>query len=78
MPATSRLKLNAVQKRENARRAKRAATALAAYADGDDRGAPVVDLLADIRHYCAKHDLDFEREDALANGHFAAEIRGED
>lgn len=36
----------------------------------------VIDLLADLRHFCAARHIDFEACDATAQSHFDAEISG--
>ena len=36
-----------------------------------------VDLLADIRHFCDKHQLEFHKLNKLAYGHYTAEVVGE-
>ena len=40
--------------------------------------ADVTDLLADLRHFCQAHGLDFDELDGLAERHFEAEMAGED
>jgi len=41
----------------------------------DEPGEPgVIDLLADLRHYCDAHKLDFANLDRIAYGHYTAEV----
>lgn len=59
--------------------AARAALARAAWVRGE---APcygdeaLIDLLADLRHFCTKTRIDFDACDRLASMHFAEEIGG--
>jgi len=57
----------------NKERVKRAESALMA-AYGEEMA--VRDLLADLRHYCDAHKLDYGAEDKSAYGHYLAEIGG--
>ena len=36
----------------------------------------VIDLLADLRHFCAARRIDFAACDRIASGHFETEISG--
>lgn len=59
----------------NADRAARAARALSDIVDanGCDDADAVIDLLADIRHYCHQHGIDYTTADTMAQTHFIAE-----
>lgn len=59
----------------SAERAERAALVMLTYGNfGDTTEDEVVDLLADIRHYCLDRGLAFERLDRIAQEHFASEL----
>jgi hypothetical protein len=65
----------------NAQRIATARSALSAamWARGDNPAIPdeaVVDLLADLRHFCAARRIDFAACNAAAEAHFEAEISG--
>lgn len=36
----------------------------------------VIDLLADLRHFCAARRIDYSECDRIASGHYATEIAG--
>jgi len=36
----------------------------------------VIDLLADLRHFCAARRIDYAECDRIASGHYATEIAG--
>ena len=59
-------------------RAERAAAIIAAYAEQHDKGEPVadtlVDLIADIAHFCDREKLDFEEISERAAWHRGAEV----
>lgn len=38
-----------------------------------DREAVLVDLLTDLRHFCANHNLDFDAANETASRHYQAE-----
>jgi hypothetical protein len=62
-------------RKENARRVRRAETALTDYlADDGDPRISVRDLLADLRHYCDAHGINFGEEDRMAHYNYLAEI----
>jgi len=65
----------------NAARAKRIKLLYPAYADHhDDRGVLlghhgfVADVLADLRHYCDAHGLDFADRDRVGRTHYVVEL----
>jgi hypothetical protein len=65
----------------NAQRIATARSALSAamWARGDNPAIPdeaVVDLLADLRHFCAARHIDFAACNAAAEAHFETEISG--
>jgi hypothetical protein len=68
----------------NAERAERARKALEAYNDEYDLTTNIVDLLADLQHYCPiaqARGIEHRTFDAileLARTHYAAEINGEE
>lgn len=72
-----------VPKRMNAKRALRALAALRMFAymsgqmkSGDwkyDRDSVIVDLLADLRHYCDENGKDFAQLDGRAYRHYLTE-----
>ena len=64
-------------KESNQVRAWRAADALNRYGDADERGARVVDLLTDLRHYCVAELIDFEGCDDVSAVHFVEETQNE-
>lgn len=43
----------------------------------DDPKTPVVDILADLRHFCDRHCLDLGDLDNMAHSHYLAEIEEE-
>lgn len=45
--------------------------------DSDMRAQSVRDVLADLRHYCRAHGIDFAREDKAAQGNFSSEVASE-
>ncbi len=47
-------------------------------ATGTDLEDAVSDLLADIRHWCDRHDIDFDVELGRAVAHYEAETLGDD
>jgi hypothetical protein len=67
--------------RPNARRITTARLALtsASWARGDDLAVcdeAVIDLLADLRHFCVARHIDFAACNLIAETHFEAEING--
>jgi hypothetical protein len=55
----------------------RVALASASWARGDNPAVcdeAVIDLLADLRHFCAARRIDFDSCNRMAQGHFEAEI----
>lgn len=59
---------------ENIKRSKRAKAALRRYIGvHEDTETGVVDLLADLRHFCDSVGLDFDNCDRIAIGHYAEE-----
>jgi hypothetical protein len=65
----------------NAQRIATARSALSAamWARGDNPAIPdeaVIDLLADLRHFCAARRIDFAACNAAAETHFETEISG--
>ena len=62
----------------NATRAHRCAKAIALYGNRDPNPATqLIDLLADIRHWCDRHGEDFARLDRLAYDHYLTELHDE-
>jgi hypothetical protein len=57
-------------KRFQSERASRVQSAMTGVADY----GCIADLLADIRHFCDVHGLDYEQEDQTAYGHYLAEL----
>jgi hypothetical protein len=54
-----------------------AQTALAEYlASDEDQRTAVVDLLADLEHYCNAHDIDWAQALVMASIHASAEKEG--
>jgi hypothetical protein len=43
--------------------------------DADEQDAAVIDLLANLRHYCDHHQFDFAKLDRLAYQHYIAEVQ---
>ena len=43
------------------------------YASGRGADEFVVDMLADLRHFCESHDLSFHKLEGLAHDHYLAE-----
>lgn len=64
-------------KEANKVRAWRAADALNRYGDADERGARVVDLLTDLRHYCVAELIDFGDCYDVSFMHFMEEAQNE-
>lgn len=64
----------------NDSRAEWAALAIAAFVlkTGSDEEDVVSDLLADLMHWCDRHDISFEDELARARFHYEAETAGAD
>jgi hypothetical protein len=62
----------------NTARVKRAERALVgAYSlEEGERGANIVDILTDLRHYCTAHGIDFANADRIAGDHYFEERRG--
>jgi len=62
----------------NQRRAERAADVVAFYGigEGNEDREDLVDLLTDLRHWCAKTGINFEDANRIAAGHFFAEQGG--
>lgn len=58
--------------RTNDERADTAGKALAEYAFKPEE-ADVTDLLADLQHYCAKHEINFDNCLKTARGHYDEE-----
>jgi hypothetical protein len=62
----------------NATRAQRCAKAIALYGDRDlDPASQLIDLLADMRHWCDRHGEDFASLDRLAYNHYLTELHDE-
>ena len=62
----------------NHRRAERAGDIVAACGHrGDDPKSTVIDILTDLRHWCAVEAIDFDDLNRIAAGHFFAEQNGE-
>ena len=72
--------MTALSKLPDARRVATARSALSAamWARGDNPASDeaVIDLLADLRHFCAARHIDFAKCNATAESHFTAEING--
>jgi hypothetical protein len=49
---------------------------LATDASRREKDAAVIDLLANLRHYCDRHHFDFAKLDRLAYQHYVAELNG--
>ena len=63
----------------NEERAVRAVTALKQYMDADfDEPTNIIDLLADLMHYAAQQDIDFDQCLETAEIHFNTETEEED
>lgn len=58
------------------RRIKQAQIALDAFSDctGEDSDNALRDLLADLMHWCGKHEVDFWHEADVARMHYEAEL----
>jgi hypothetical protein len=73
-----------VRSEANILRVKLAHGALSQFADAARQNLPlerddvVVDMLCDMRHYCAHHDMDWRTLVARAAAHFAIERKGEE
>ena len=48
---------------------------LAEYEDGEGLDTNIVDILADVQHYCKQQDIDFSSCLSTAVGHFEAETQ---
>lgn len=44
---------------------------------GTEQEDAICDLVADLRHWCDRHGMDFERELARGNAHYDAETTSE-
>ena len=64
----------------NGKRAEWAALALAAFIErtNTDEQDAVCDLLADLMHYCDRHEISFDDQLARARYHYDAETSGEE
>lgn len=70
--------LTRIEKRNKAR-AQRAFDLLAPYLSrGDARKTCIIDLLTDLRHYCAQNGVDFGNALQLSDDHYRAEVAGID
>jgi len=58
---------------DNARRIKRAQSALKKYSSLPEDGTGVIDLLADLRHFCEAAGIDYDNCDRIARAHFTEE-----
>ena len=58
------------QDHDNARRARSAKRGLP---KGDSLDTRIIDALANLRHLCDRHDLDFANLDRIACGHYSTE-----
>jgi len=62
----------------NKKRAARAKKALSAYfgcpLPACEREFAVIDILTDLRHFCASSGLDFDNLDRIASGHYSEEL----
>jgi hypothetical protein len=68
-----------IEMTKNKKRAHKASIALSPYADpyiGIE--IAVVDLLADLRHYCSQHSIDFDSCLRMSAYHFDAEVGSEE
>lgn len=67
---------------DNRWRAEAAGAAVRAYGvggyDSEEPATVVADLLADLRHLCDALGVDYDQLDARGQGHYLAEITGED
>ena len=61
----------------NADRAERLHRVLETYNDEWDTHANLIDLLADARHWCDKHRLDFAKLDRTAYGQYLVQFADE-
>lgn len=59
---------------DNVKRGERAAVALKTYTDRQDGLDCVRDLLADLRHYCDTHGINYGDEDDLAHENYLSEV----
>lgn len=66
-----------MNKAKNAKRVKRVKAAIKPYLEGEDMltDAVIIDVLADMRHLCAKVGIDFDNCNRIAAGHFMEESR---
>lgn len=60
----------------NRHRVKRIRQTINAHYDVFDNAASVIDLLADIRHFCNAKRLEFHTLERIAHSHYAAEHQG--